>query len=410
MERSVIDVLMERGFIGQMTHEEEIKELLSKEKISFYIGYDPTADSLTVGHFLPIMAMAHMQRAGHRPIALIGGGTTMIGDPTDKTDMRKMLTHEQIEANGERFKAQMSRFMDFSEGKAILVNNADWLLNLNYVEFLREVGVHFSVNRMLTADCYKSRMEKGLTFLEFNYMIMQSYDFLVLHDRYNCCLQMGGNDQWSNILGGVELIRRKKSKPAFGVTFNLLTTSEGKKMGKTEKGAVWLDSEKTSVFDFFQYFRNVDDADVMHLLKRLTFMEMAEILAMENWEGAQLNQAKEILAFEVTKIVHGAEEAKKALAAAKALFAGGADSSTVPTFEISEDKLVEGLSLLDVLVQIGFAASRGEARRLVEQNGISLEDVKVTQFDKVLTGTDFVEGKLLIKKGKKQFCRIEILK
>lgn len=408
MERSVIDVLLERGFIGQMTHEDEIKELLSKEKISFYIGFDPTADSLTVGHFLPIMAMAHMQRAGHRPIALIGGGTTMIGDPTDKTDMRKMLTHEQIEANGERFKAQMSRFMDFSEGKAILVNNADWLLNLNYVEFLREVGVHFSVNRMLTADCYRSRMEKGLTFLEFNYMIMQSYDFLVLHDRYNCCLQMGGNDQWSNILGGVELIRRKKGKPAFGVTFNLLTTSEGKKMGKTEKGAVWLDSEKTSVFDFFQYFRNVDDADVMHLLKRLTFLEMDEIMAMEKWEGAELNKAKEILAFEVTKIVHGVDEAQKALAAAKALFAGGADASAVPTFEISAKALADGVPLLDLLVQIGFAASRGEARRLVDQNGISLEDKKIAQFDKVITVDDFVEGKLLVKKGKKQFCRVEV--
>ncbi len=410
MEKSVLDVLLERGYVGQMTHEVEIKALLAKEKITFYIGFDPTADSLTVGHFLPIMAMAHMQRAGHRPIALIGGGTTMVGDPTDKTDMRKMLTLEQIESNGEKFKAQMSRFMDFGEGKAVLENNADWLLNLNYVEFLREVGVHFSVNRMLTADCYKSRMEKGLTFLEFNYMIMQSYDFLVLHDKYNCCLQMGGNDQWSNILGGVDLIRRKKSKPAFGVTFNLLTTSEGKKMGKTEKGAVWLDAEKTSVFDFFQYFRNVDDADVMHLLKRLTFMEMDQILSMENWEGSELNKAKEILAFEVTKIVHGEEEAVKALAAAKALFSGGADATNVPTVTLSTETIGEGIPLLDLLVQIGFAASKAEGRRLVQQNGLSIEDEKVTVPEKIITSSDFIDAKLLFKKGKKQFCRLEWIK
>lgn len=408
MKKNALEVLIERGFVGQMTHEEEIRELFEKEKITFYIGFDPTADSLTVGHFLPIMAMAHMQRGGHRPIALIGGGTTMVGDPTDKTDMRKMLTLEQIAANGERFKGQMSKFMDFSEGKAIMINNADWLLDLNYVSFLREVGVHFSVNRMLTADCYRTRMEKGLTFLEFNYMIMQSYDFLVLHEKFGCCMQMGGNDQWSNILGGVDLIRRKTGKPAFGVTFNLLTTSEGKKMGKTEKGAVWLDPEKTSVFDFFQYFRNVDDADVINLLKVLTFVEMDEIHEMAKWEGAQLNQAKERLAFEITKIVHGEAEAEKALLAAKALFAGGTDSEDVPTAKLTSEALAAGIPVLDILIQIGFVASKGEGRRLIAQNGVSIEDEKITQPEMIITAELFKEGRLLMKKGKKQFCRLEM--
>lgn len=407
MPKSAMDVLLERGFVGQMTHEEEIKDLLNKEKVTFYIGFDPTADSLTVGHFLPIMAMAHMQRAGHRPIALIGGGTTMVGDPTDKSDMRKMLSHEQIEANGERFKAQMSRFMDFSEGRAIMVNNADWLLDLNYVSFLREVGVHFSVNRMLTADCYKTRMEKGLTFLEFNYMIMQSYDFLVLHEKFNCCLQMGGNDQWSNILGGVDLIRRKTGKPAFGVTFNLLTTSEGTKMGKTEKGAVWLDPEKTPVFEFFQYFRNVDDADVIHLLKRLTFLEMSEINQMADWQGSELNKAKEILAYEITKIVHGEAEADKALAAARALFSGGVDASTIPSFSIEKELTDSGLPLLELLIQVGFVTSKGEGRRLIQQNGLSIDDEKVLDTERMIVKSDFKEDHFLLKKGKKQFCRVE---
>lgn len=403
-----LDVLKARGFVGQMTHEAEIEALLEKEKISFYIGFDPTADSLTVGHFMTIMAMSHMQRAGHRPIVLIGGGTTMIGDPTDKTDMRKMLTKEQIDANAERFKFQMSKFIDFSDNRAVMVNNDEWLLGLNYVDFLREVGVHFSVNRMLTADCYRTRMEKGLTFLEFNYMIMQSYDFLVLHDRFECVLQMGGNDQWSNILGGVELIRRKKQKPAFGVTFNLLTTSEGKKMGKTEKGAVWLDPDKTSPFDFFQYFRNIDDGDVITTMKLLTYLPLEEIELMSKWEGQALNRAKEILAFEVTKIVHGQQLAEAALEAAKALFSGGKDSENIPTATISVNRLQEGLSLMDALVETGLIATKSEGRRLVQQNGLSLNDVKVQDFNVMLQVSDFVDGKAMVQKGKKVFQRLQL--
>lgn len=400
---SALDVLRARGYVGQLTHEEETEALLSKEKVSFYIGFDPTADSLTVGHFMTIMAMSHMQRAGHRPIVLIGGGTTMVGDPTDKTDMRKMLTKEQIDQNAERFKAQLSQFIDFTDEKAIMVNNDEWLLNLNYVEFLREVGVHFSVNRMLTADCYKTRLEKGLTFLEFNYMLMQSYDFLVLHDRYNCVLQMGGNDQWSNILGGVDLIRRKLQKPAFGITFNLLTTSEGKKMGKTEKGAVWLDPEKTTPFEFFQYFRNIADSDVIKTLKLLTYLPVETIDEMGAWEGAQLNQAKEILAFEVTKIVHGEAQATAALDAAKALFSGAKDSENIPSSEISAADVATGISLMDAMVEAGLIGSKGEGKRLVQQNGISLNDQKVTDINYLLSEADFTNGKALIQKGKKIF-------
>lgn len=404
-----LDVLKARGFVGQMTHEAEIEEMLAKEKVSFYIGFDPTADSLTVGHFMTIMAMSHMQRAGHRPIVLIGGGTTMIGDPTDKTDMRKMLTKDQIDANAERFKGQLSKFIDFTDDKAIMVNNDEWLMDLNYVSFLRDIGAHFSVNRMLTADCYRTRMEKGLTFLEFNYMIMQSYDFLVLHDRFNCVLQMGGNDQWSNILGGVELIRRKKQKPAFGVTFNLLTTSEGKKMGKTEKGAVWLDPDKTSPFEFFQYFRNIEDGDVLTTLKLLTYLPLEEIEAMAQWEGAQINRAKEILAFEVTKIVHGEKMAEAALEAARALFAGGKDSENIPTADIAAADVDNGLSLMDALVATGLIATKSEGRRLVQQNGLSLNDAKVTDFNYVLTAADFVEGKAMVQKGKKVFQRLQLI-
>lgn len=403
-----IDVLKARGFIGQMTHEEETYELLAKEKVTFYIGFDPTADSLTAGHFLTIMAMAHMQRAGHRPIALIGGGTTMVGDPTDRTDMRQMLSIEQINANGEIFKQQMSRFIDFEDGKAIMDNNANWLLELNYVKFLREVGMHFSVNRMLTADCYKSRLEKGLSFLEFNYMIMQSYDFLVLNEKYNCVLQMGGNDQWSNILGGVDLIRRKHQRPAFGVTFNLLTTSEGKKMGKTAGGAVWLDPEKTSPFEFFQYFRNTADADVVKMLKLLTFISLEEIESMSHWEGAALNKAKEILAFEVTKIVHGEGEAKAALEAARSLFSGKADSENIPSSEMDASLIDTGMALVDVMVEVGLLQSKGEGKRLIQQNGVSLNDEKVSDVHYTLTREDFKEGRALIKKGKKVFHQVII--
>jgi tyrosyl-tRNA synthetase len=403
-----LDVLKARGFVGQMTHEAEIEELVSKEKISFYIGFDPTADSLHVGHFMTIMAMSHMQRAGHRPIVLIGGGTTMVGDPTDKTDMRKMLTKEQIDANGERFKEQMSRFIDFDNDRAIMANNDEWLMDLNYVSFLREVGIHFSVNRMLTADCYKNRMEKGLTFLEFNYMLMQSYDFLVLNERYNCVMQMGGNDQWSNILGGVDLIRRKKQVPAFGVTFNLLTTTEGKKMGKTEKGAVWLDAQKTTPFEFFQYFRNIDDSDVINTLRLLTYLPLDEIEAMNQWEGAQLNAAKEILAFEVTKIVHGEAQAHAALEAAKALFSGGKNSENIPSSIIGLETLENETSLLDVLIEVGLIPSKSEGKRLVQQNGLALNDQKIVDTNYILKEADFIEGKALIQKGKKVFHQLII--
>ncbi|PIE77112.1 MAG: tyrosine--tRNA ligase [Clostridiales bacterium] len=403
---NAIEQLEARGFIAQFTHEKEIKELFDNEKVTFYVGFDPTADSLTVGHFIPIMAMAHLQRAGHRPIALIGGGTTMVGDPTDKTDMRKMLTKEQIDANGERFKAQMSRFFDFSDDKAIMVNNGDWLLDLNYVEFLREIGVHFSVNRMLTADCYKTRMEKGLTFLEFNYMLMQSYDFLELYRRHNCVLQMGGNDQWSNILGGADLIRRKMQKPAFGVTFNLLTTSEGKKMGKTEKGAVWLDPEKTTPYEFFQYFRNVDDADVEKLLKVLTFLPLEEIDELAKLEGAEINQAKEKLAFEITAIVHGKDEAEKALQAARSLFAGSGDDQNIPSVAVAQSEAAAGLNVLDAFLKAGLIASKGEGRRLIKQNGLSINGKKVASHEQMISASDFADDKCTLQKGKKVFCQL----
>lgn len=401
---SVYDTLLERGFIKQMTHEEEIKELLEKEKITFYIGFDPTADSLHVGHFLQLMVMAHMQRAGHRPIALIGGGTAMIGDPTGKSDMRKMLTKEEIEHNGECFKGQMSRLIEFGNGKAIMDNNAEWLLNLNYVNFLREVGVHFSVNKMLTAECYKQRLEKGLTFLEFNYMLMQGYDFLELNRRYGCVMQLGGDDQWSNILAGVDLIRRKESKPAYGMTFTLLTTSEGKKMGKTEGGAVWLDKDKTSPYDFYQYWRNVNDADVEKCLALLTFLPMDEVRRLGALKDAEINEAKKILAFEITKIIHGEEEAKKAQSAAEALFGGGKNLEDVPTVNISRDKL--NSSLLDLLVSTGIIPSKGEGRRLIQQGGLSVNDVKVNDTNMVVTEVNFVDGSMMVKRGKKTYNRI----
>ena len=405
--KNAYDILMERVFIAQATHEEEIRELLGKEKVTFYIGFDPTADSLTAGHFLTIMAMAHMQRAGHRPIALIGGGTVMIGDPTGKTDMRKMMTIEQINENAEHFKRQLGSLIDFSDDQAVMINNADWLLNLNYVEFLRDIGVHFSVNRMLTAECYKSRMEKGLSFLEFNYMLLQSYDFLELNKKFDCVLQMGGNDQWSNILGGVELIRRKEQKPAFGVTFNLLTTSEGKKMGKTEKGAVWLDPAKTSPYEFYQYWRNIEDVKVKECLGLLTFLPMEEVNSLGALEGAEINKAKEVLAFEITKIIHGEEEAVKAQEATKALFGGGAKAE-VPSTDLDKSLFEKGINLLDLLSEAGLAPSRSEARRNVQQGGVRINDIQEKDIERLITLGDFnEEGELMIRKGKKVHMMIK---
>lgn len=403
---SVLDTLIERGFIKQFTHEEEIKELLEKEKITFYIGFDPTADSLHVGHFIAMMMMAHMQRAGHRPIALVGGGTAMVGDPSGKTDMRKMLTKEEIANNVECIKAQMERFIDFSDGKAILENNADWLLNLNYVDFLREIGVHFSVNRMLTAECFKQRLEKGLSFLEFNYMLMQGYDFLELNRRYGCIMQLGGDDQWSNMLAGVDLIRRKENKSAYAMTCTLLTNSEGKKMGKTESGALWLDKNKTSPYDFYQYWRNVNDADVEKCLALLTFLPMDEVRRLGALKDAEINEAKKVLAFEVTKLVHGEEEAMKARSAAEALFGGGADMSNVPTATVG--KYIIGSPLLDVLVAAKIIPSKGEGRRLIQQGGLSINNEKVTDINMVLTEAHFADGSILIKRGKKNYNRIVI--
>lgn len=405
---NVFDILRDRGFIKQATYEDDIRELLGKEKVTFYIGFDPTADSLHVGHFVQAMVMMHMQKAGHRPIVLLGGGTAMVGDPTGKTEMRKLMTQETIAHNAECFKKQLSRFIDFSEGRAIMVNNADWLLNLNYIEFLREIGRHFSVNRMLTAECFKSRMEKGLSFLEFNYMIMQSYDFLVLNRKYGCSLQLGGDDQWSNIIAGADLIRRVDSKPAFGMTFRLLTTSTGAKMGKTEAGAVWLDPEKTSPYDFYQYWRNVDDADVEMCLSLLTFIPMDEVRRLCALEGAEINKAKEILAYEVTKIVHGEEEANKAQAAAKALFGAGSLEGSVPTTELPASEFEAGMDIMTLLVTSGLAESKSEARRLVTQGGIQLEGEKISDIGFMVTADSFKDGALMIKKGKKVYHQIKL--
>ncbi|MFZ5353816.1 MAG: tyrosine--tRNA ligase [Bacillota bacterium] len=406
---NVFDVLKERGFIQQTTHEEQIRELLSRESVTFYIGFDPTADSMTVGHFLTIMAMAHMQRAGHRPIALLGGGTAMVGDPTGKTDMRKMLTREDIERNAECFKKQFEILINFDDNKAIMENNANWLLNLNYVNFIREIGIHFSVNRMLTAECFRSRLERGLSFLEFNYMLMQGYDFLELYRRYGCRLQLGGDDQWSNILAGADLIRRVEGVEAYGMTFTLLTTNEGKKMGKTESGAVWLDPNKTSPYDFYQYWRNVDDADIMKCLSLLTFLPMDEVRRLGSLPGEKINEAKKVLAFEITKIVHGEEEAVKAQAAADALFGGGGDSEAIPTIELSSEQLTAGVSVIDILVLTGLAPSKAEARRLIQQGGVNINNEKVEKFDQMLTGSDFQDGKLMIKKGKKTYHRVRLI-
>ena len=408
MSTNVYDILLERGFIEQATNEDEIREMLGKEKVTFYIGFDATADSLTAGHFLTIMAMKHMQNAGHRPIALLGGGTTMIGDPSGKSDMRTMMTKETIDHNAKRFYEQLSRFIDFSDGKAIVENNANWLLDLNYVQMLREIGVHFSVNRMLTAECYKQRMERGLTFFEFNYMIMQSYDFWKLHQLYDCKLEMGGNDQWSNIIGGVELIRRKEQKPAYGLTFKLLTTSEGIKMGKTMIGAVWLDPEKTSPYEFYQYWRNIEDVKVEECLALLTFLPMDEVRRLGALEGAEINHAKEVLAYEITKIVHGEEEAKKAQEAARALFVHGGKTEDVPTTSYPKEELDAGKDLITLLVDTKLAKNRSEARRLITQGGVTVNEEKVTDFAKVYTTADFdADGVILIKKGKKGYHQIK---
>lgn len=404
MSTNVYDVLLERGFIEQTTHEQEIRELLGKEKVTFYIGFDATADSLTAGHFLTVMAMMHMQKAGHKPIALLGGGTTMIGDPSGKSDMRTIMTKETIQHNADCFHKQLSKFIDFDNDNASIVNNADWLLDLNYVEFLREVGVHFSVNKMLTAECYKQRMEKGLTFFEFNYMLMQSYDFLKLNQLYGCQLELGGNDQWSNILGGVDLIRRKEGKPAYGLTFKLLTTSEGIKMGKTMKGAVWLDSEKTSPYEFYQYWRNIEDVKVEECLALLTFLPMDEVRKLGALKDSEINYAKDVLAYEITKIVHGEEEAVKAREASKALFGGGMNTEDIPTTTYSKEAFENGIDLITLLVDGKLATTRSDARRTIQQGGVSVNDTKVMEFDKKFTPDDFnSDNALLIRKGKKAY-------
>ena len=399
------DELVARGLIAQVTNEEEIKKLINAGKAVFYIGFDPTADSLHVGHFMALCLMKRLQMAGNKPIALIGGGTAMIGDPSGRTDMRQMMTKETIEHNCECFKKQMSRFIDFSDDKALMVNNADWLLDLNYIEFIRDVGSHFSVNRMLSAECYKQRMEKGLSFLEFNYMIMQSYDFMALYEKYGCNLEFGGDDQWSNMLGGTELIRRKLGKDAHAMTINLLLNSEGKKMGKTQKGAVWLDPEKTTPFEFFQYWRNVDDGDVIKCLKMLTFLPLEQIQEMESWEGSQLNKAKEILAYELTNLVHGEEEAIKARDAAKALFSSG-NAANMPSYTLKDEDLTDGsIDILSLLYVSGLVPSKSDARRAVQQGGVSVNGEKVTDIKTSYTANDFAED-MVLKKGKKNFRKI----
>jgi tyrosyl-tRNA synthetase len=419
--RSVFEILDERGFIEQITHLDELKELFEKEKVSFYIGFDPTADSLHVGHFVSMMVASHMQKAGHTPIILIGGGTAMIGDPSGRTDMRQILTVQDIAYNVSRFKIQLSKFLSFEgDNAAIIVNNADWLLGLNYVEFIRDIGAHFSVNRMLSAECFKQRLEKGLSFLEFNYMLMQSYDFLELFRKYGCKLQLGGNDQWSNILGGVDLIRKVEVKPAFGLTFKLLTTSEGKKMGKTQKGALWLDSEKTTPYDFYQYWRNVDDADVKNTLCLLTFLPMDEVNRLGDLKDREINDAKKILAFEITKLIHGEDEALKAKEATEALFenrAGGAGASVgaragagadMPSTVMSLSDFTNGINVLDLLLQTTVIPSKSEGRRLMQQGGIFINCEKVDDFKLLITMNNFIDNELMIKKGKKVYHKVII--
>jgi tyrosyl-tRNA synthetase len=401
---SVFDVLKERGFIQQMTHEDEIRQLLEREKVTFYIGFDPTADSLTAGHFMQLMAMSHMQRHGHRPIALLGGGTTMVGDPSGKSDMRKMLGKEDIALNAGRFKKHMEKFIDFSDGKAIMANNADWLLKLNYVDFLRDIGSHFSVNRMLQAECFKTRMESGLTFMEFNYMVMQGYDFLELYRKYNCTLQLGGDDQWSNIIAGVELVRKIEARPVFGMTFTLLTTSDGKKMGKTEKGAVWLDPQKTPPYDFYQYWRNVADSEVKRCLALLTFLPMDEVDRLGGLKDQEINQAKKVLAYELTKTVHGEDQAQKAQKAAETLFEGGADLQDVPTSPIGRDLL--GKSIIEVLFACQIIPTKSEGRRLIAQGGLYVNSAKVESIDLKVTGELFQDGMMMVRKGKKGYHKV----
>lgn len=408
-KRNVFDVLQERGYIEQCTHEEEIRELLGKESVTFYIGFDPTADSLHIGHYIQIMVMSIMQQHGHRPIALLGGGTTMIGDPSDRTGMRSIMTQEIIARNAENFKKVFEKFLDFSEGKAIMDNNAEWLLPLNYLDFMREVGVHFSVNRMLAADCYKNRMEQGLTFFEFGYMLMQSYDFYVLNQKYNCKMQFGGNDQWSNIIGGVELTRKKAGEQVYGMTFSLLTNSEGKKMGKTEKGALWLDRNKTTPYEFYQYWRNIGDADVEKCLALLTFLPMDDVRRLGALEGSEINKAKEVLAYEVTKLIHSEEDAINAQEAARALFGKGTESENMPTTEVTKEELGEGMSVIDMMTTANLIKTKSEGRRLIEQSGVTVNDVVVSDVNAVLTLADFEDEKLIIKKGKKVYHRIKLV-
>ncbi|OLS03025.1 tyrosine--tRNA ligase [Tissierella creatinophila] len=405
---NVFDILKERGYIDQVTFEEELRELLGKESVPFYIGFDATADSLTLGHYLQIMVMIHMQKAGHRPIALLGGGTTMVGDPSGKTDMRKILTREMIDYNASKFKDQLSNFIDFGEGKAIIVNNADWLLDLNFLEFMRDIGVHFNVNRMLNFDCYKNRIDKGLTFFEFSYMLMQSYDFLKLYRDYNCKLQLGGSDQWSNMIGGYELVRKIEEDKVYAMTFKLLATASGTKMGKTEAGTIWLDEEKTPPYELFQYMRNTDDRDVEKFLSLLTFLPMKEVKRLGALEGAEINKAKEILAFEVTRSIHGEEKAKAAQDASKALFKGGDEQGSIPFTEMSSSIFEEGIGILDLLRELGLIKSNSEGRRLIEQGGISIDDQKVNSIDKNISLEDFNDGKILIKKGKKVYHQVKI--
>ena len=404
---SVFEELKERGLIAQLTDEEKIKDLLAKGNIRFYIGFDPTADSLHIGHFIQVMVMAHMQRAGHIPIILFGGGTAMVGDPSGKSDMRKMLDSETIEYNANQFKKQMSRLIDFSDGKAIMVNNGDWLKDLKYIDFIREIGVHFSVNRMLSAECYKQRLEKGLSFFELNYMVMQSYDFLHLRREHNCIMQLGGDDQWSNIIGGVELNRRVDGKEVYGMTFNLLLTSDGRKMGKTESGAVWLDREKVSPYEFYQYWRNIDDADVINCLKMLTFLPMDEIRKYEKYEGSELNSVKELLAFEVTKLIHSEEDAAQARNTAKALFSGAASVNTMPSISIDLSVVSDGaIPVTELLISAKLCTSKGDARRVIEQGGVSVDDEKVKTPFEFVTVSQFDKGFVVLKKGKKQFIKI----
>ena len=405
---NVFDVLNERGYIDQVTHEEELRELLEKESVAFYIGFDATADSLTLGHFLQIMVMMHMQRAGHKPIALLGGGTTMIGDPSGKSDMRKVLTREMIDHNAECFKEQFKRFLDFNDDRAIMVNNADWLMDLNFVNFMREIGVHFSVNRMLTFDCYKNRLEQGLTFFEFGYMLMQSYDFLYLYRHHNCKMQLGGSDQWSNIIGGYELVRKLEQDKVYGMTFKLLTTAAGTKMGKTEKGTIWLDRKKTSPYELFQYLRNVDDRDVEKFLALLTFLPMDEVRRLSALKDAEINMAKEVLAYEVTQMVHGKEDADKALEASRSLFAGSADSESIPSTDMDAEIFEEGIGILDLMRELRLIKTNSEGRRLVEQGGITIDGEKVEAVDRMVSLDDFKDGRILIRKGKKVYHQVKI--